>query len=260
MSSSEEQLDITGKHAVVTGGARGIGLAVATILADHGARVSVISRSVPESGMALNLPSGAIDIFAANADITKEKQVVAAIQACRDANGPISILVNNSGVAESAPLLRTTTELWERIIATNLTGTFWCTRESVDDMIRAKWGRIVNVASIAGLGGAPYIAAYCASKHGVIGFTRAVAAEFDGKGVTCNAVCPGYTETDMLRQAMTNISKFTGASEDTAREQLAQSNPGGRIVTVEEVAQEVYDLITGSRTGVSIVIPGGAAA
>jgi NAD(P)-dependent dehydrogenase (short-subunit alcohol dehydrogenase family) len=124
-------------------------------------------------------------------------------------------------------------------------------------MIAAKWGRIVNIASTAGLGGAPYLAAYCASKHGVVGFTRAIAAEFEGTGITANAVCPGYTETDMMRKAIANISKHTGAGEDDARAHLARSNPLGRIATVEEVADSVLDLIASSRNGDAVIVPGG---
>ena len=242
------------KHAVVTGGARGIGLGIAGALVRYGARVSIVSRS------ALNAGDGEERFFRAAADVTVESQVASAFEDCRKANGPIAILVNNSGIAESAPLIRTSTGMWDRILATNLTGTFLCTREAVEDMIVAKAGRIVNVASIAGLAGAAYIAAYCASKHGVVGFTRAIAAEFDGTGITANAVCPGYTETDMMRKALGNIVRHTGAGEDAAREHLARSNPEGRIATVEEVAEAVVDLILGDRTGTAVVVPGGAIA
>ncbi|MEO6836404.1 MAG: SDR family oxidoreductase [Candidatus Tumulicola sp.] len=252
--SSEARCDIGGKHAVVTGGARGIGLGIASLLAAHGVRVSIVSRS------ALSPHDRTGRFFRAAADVTVESQVVAALAACREEHGPIEILVNNSGIAESAPLMRTSLGMWERILATNLTGTFLCARDAAGDMLVANWGRIVNVASIAGLGGAAYISAYCASKHGVVGFTRAIAAEFEGTGITANAVCPGYTETDMMRKAMTTISKVTGASEDAARAQLAQSNPEGRIATIEEVANGVLDLVTGSRNGAAVVIPGGAIA
>ncbi|HVA34370.1 MAG TPA: SDR family oxidoreductase [Candidatus Baltobacteraceae bacterium] len=255
--SSEVRADIAEKHAVVTGGARGIGLAIATLLASRGARVSIVSRSVHETPTTADAESSG-EFFRAAADVRSEEQVVHALNACREAHGPIAILVNNSGIAESAPLMRTGLAMWEQIVGTNLTGTFLCSREAVEDMLLAKWGRIVNIASTAGLGGAAYISAYCASKHGVVGFTRAIAAEFAGTGVTANVVCPGYTETDMMRKAMANITKFTGASEDAAREKLAQSNPGGRIASVEEVAAGVLDLITGSRSGAAMVIPGGA--
>jgi 3-hydroxybutyrate dehydrogenase len=251
-----EAVDLTGKHAVVTGGARGIGLAIAGALMDRGARVSIVSRSV----LSLTGGDGSPVPFRAEADVTDEAQIAHAFNACRQAQGPIDILVNNSGIAESAPLIRTGRAMWDRIIATNLTGTFLCTREAAEDMIVAKWGRVVNVASTAGLGGAPYIAAYCASKHGVVGFTRAIAAEFDGTGITVNAICPGYTETDMMRQAIANITRLTGVSEDDARGRLAQSNPEGRIATAEEVAQGVVELIGSSRNGVALVVPGFAVA
>lgn len=243
-------MNLDGKHALVTGGARGIGLGIASLLANHGARVSIVSRSLRHESK----------YFTAQADVTDETQVRRAFAACREANGPIAILVNNAGIAESAPLARTDLALWERTIATNLTGTFLCTREALPDMIAAGWGRIVNLASTAGLGGAPYISAYCASKHGVIGFTRAIAAELTGRGVTANAVCPGYTETEMMHRAIANITSRTGRNETQARELMAQGNPEGRIATIDEVAQAVLELVEGSQTGAAVVIPGGAVA
>ena len=241
---------LAGKHAVVTGGARGIGLGIAEALAKHGARVSIVSRRPGE-------PDG---FTVAAADVTDEAQVQSAFNACRRANGPIEILVNNSGISDSAPLVRTTKELWDKIIATNMTGTFLCSRIAAGDMIAGKWGRILSVASIAGLIGAPYISAYTASKHGVIGFTRAISTELAAYGITANALCPGYTETDMMHQAIDKIRKYTGATEEQARETLAQMNPEGRLATVEEVAEAALDLICGERTGISLVVPGLAVA
>ena len=197
----------------------------------------------------------ATPFFTANADVTDETQVHRAFEACREANGPIEILVNDAGIAESAPVTRTDLTMWNRILTTNLTGTFLCTRAVLKEMVDGGWGRIVNIASTAGIGGAPYIAAYCASKHGVVGFTRAVAAEVAGSGVTANAVCPGYTETDMMRTAIANITARTGRSEETTRELMAQGNPEGRIATIEEVAQAVLALVEGSESGETIVIP-----
>lgn len=241
---------LQGKHALVTGGARGIGLAIAERLAEHGARVSVVSRSVVKAG----------DFFSAQADVGDEGAIAKAFEACRNVNGPIDILVNNSGISDSAPMVRTSLALFNRIIATNLTGTFLCSRAAAQDMMIAKWGRILNVASIAGLFGAPYISAYCASKHGVIGFTRAIAAEFAGTGITANALCPGYTETEMMAQAIEKIVKHTGVTPETARDRLAEMNPEGRIATVEEVATAALDLILTDRTGMSLIVPGNAIA
>jgi NAD(P)-dependent dehydrogenase (short-subunit alcohol dehydrogenase family) len=239
---------LSGKHALVTGGARGIGEAIARALARHGARISVVSRQ----------PSAVAAEFAtAEADVSDEDAVRAAFAACRKVNGPIEILVNNSGIADSAPLVRTSLALFERIVATNLTGTFLCSREAAQDMLIAKWGRILNIASIAGLYGAPYISAYCASKHGVVGFTRAIAGEFDGTGITANAICPGYTETQMMHAAIDKIVKHTGASVDDARASLALMNPEGRIATIDEVAQAAVELICSEKNGVALVVPGG---
>lgn len=241
-----DRAPIAGKHAVVTGGGKGIGLAIARALHSQGALVSVISRSAPDTGDGF---------FRANADVSDETSFAQALARCREANGPVAIMVNNSGIAESAPLKRTDKPLWDRIIGINLTGTYLGCRLVIDEMLQAKWGRIVNVASIAGLYGAPYISAYAASKHGVIGLTRSLAAELDGSGVTINSICPGYTQTSMMDQAIENIVRRTGMTVEAARAQLAQTNPGGRLVSADEVAQSALSLIRSEANGREVILP-----
>ena len=174
--------------------------------------------------------------------------------------GAVHILVNNAGVAAAAPFAKTDLAMWRQVIDVDLTGAYLCIREVLRDMTAAKSGRIVNVASTAGLTGYPYIAAYCAAKHGLIGLTRALAREVARSGVTVNAVCPGYTDTEIVGEALANIVAKTGRTREQALSELVAHNPQGRLIKPEEVAETVGWLClasTASITGQSIVVAGG---
>jgi NAD(P)-dependent dehydrogenase (short-subunit alcohol dehydrogenase family) len=255
MSEGAEAL--SGRHAVVTGGGRGIGAAIAAALAAAGAKLTLMGRT-----LAL-LEEKAAALPAARAiacDVTDEQAVAAAFAQATEAFGPVTILVNNAGGAASAPLARTSLELFRQMLDVNLVSAFLCSRAVLPDMLAQGFGRIVNVASVAGLKGAPYISAYAAAKHGVVGLTRALAMETAGKGITVNAVCPSYTETDMARRAVDNIVERTGRSAAEAEAALVQKNPQGRLIRPDEVASTVLWLCApGSEaiTGQAIAIAGG---
>jgi NAD(P)-dependent dehydrogenase (short-subunit alcohol dehydrogenase family) len=243
----------------VTGAGRGIGAAIAQALARAGADVTLLGRS------SADLESVAAELADVRrgcriADVSDAAAVRKAVAEARAALGPVAILVNNAGQAQSASLGATDDALWQAMIAVNLTGTFNCMRECLPDMLKAGFGRIVNIASTAGMVGYPYVGAYCASKHGVIGLTRAVALETARRHVTVNAVCPGYTDTDIVRKAIVNISAKTGRSESEALAELVSHNPQGRLVTPAEVADTVLWLCLPSShgvTGQSIAVAGG---
>jgi NAD(P)-dependent dehydrogenase (short-subunit alcohol dehydrogenase family) len=247
------------RHAVVTGAARGIGAAIARALAAEGARLTLMGRRLDAlQALASELPGPGH--AAVVVDVADAASVQAAFAQARQANGPVGILVNNAGQAESAPFGKTTLELWERLLAVNLTGTFLCTQAALPDMLAAQAGRVVNIASTAGQKGYAYVSAYVAAKHGVVGLTRSLALEVAKKGITVNAVCPGYTETDILRDSIANVMAKTGRSEAQARAEFAAGNPQGRIVLPEEVAQAVCWLCApgaSAVTGQAVSVSGG---
>jgi NAD(P)-dependent dehydrogenase (short-subunit alcohol dehydrogenase family) len=251
-------MSLAGSHALVTGASGGIGGAIAFALAAAGALVSLAGRKAAAlSALADGLGGhrGATAVF----DVTDEKAVGEGVAAVRAAAGPIHILVNNAGTARSASFAQTDAALWSQMLAVNLTGSYLVTRAVAGEMLTRRAGRIVNIASTAGLAGYPYVSAYVAAKHGLVGLTRALALEFGRQGVTVNAVCPGYTETPMLEAAVANIAAKTGRSDAEARRTLAASNPGGRLVTPEEVADVVLWLVSpgaSAITGQAITVAG----
>ncbi|MDL5032384.1 SDR family NAD(P)-dependent oxidoreductase [Pelomonas sp. APW6] len=254
--------DLRDRHAVVTGGGSGIGLAVARQLLAAGARVTLMGRDGDRLARAAQdlTPHGLERLQCQACDVGDEASVQAAFARAVEGLGAVDILVNNAGQVETAPLTRTSLAQFQQMLQVNLTGTFLCSREVLPGMLAARQGRIINVASTAALKGYAYVAAYCAAKHGVLGLTRAMAAEVARKGVTVNAVCPGYTETEIVQRAIETITAKTGRSADEARAELAAANPQGRLIQPEEVALQVLMLASPLAAGINgqaLAIDGG---
>lgn len=245
------------RHAFITGGGSGIGLATARVLAATGARLTLVGRSLDKVKAAADEFE---DAHAVACDVADEASVNAAFAAARDRYGSVDILINNAGVAPSAPFKDTTLALWNSVLTTNLTGAFLCTRAALPDMFDARWGRIVNVGSVCSLKGYAYVSAYVASKHGLLGFTRALAHETAKKGVTVNCVCPGYVDTPIITESVERITTKTSLSDAEAHQSLIQFNPQGRIITPEEVAAAIAYLCSedaAATNGAALPITGG---
>jgi NAD(P)-dependent dehydrogenase (short-subunit alcohol dehydrogenase family) len=250
--------DLTGKHALVTGGGSGIGAAIAFALAQAGAAVTICGRGLPDLEFTAERHSA---IHPESADVTDEASIGRLYKKAQKAHGKFDIVVANAGTAESAPAEKVTHKFWSKMLDVNLTGAFLSVQPALAGMREKKWGRIIFIASTAGLKGYPYAAPYVAAKHGVVGLSRALATETAKEGITVNAVCPGFTETSLLDRAVDRIATTTKRSEADTRKLLEKGNPQGRFIQPQEVADVVLWLCgegSAAITGQAISVSGGA--
>lgn len=257
-------MKLANRLALITGGGRGIGRAIALTFAQEGADIVVAARTLSQVESVAKEIAGQfpVKVLPVVCDVSKVSSVEEMFTQTLDFFGRApDILVNNAGIAESAPIAKTDDELWQKHIAINLSGSFYCTRAALPAMIARGWGRIINIASIAGKTGAPYIAAYSASKHGLLGLTRSTALEVATKGITANAICPGYVDTEMTTRGVENITKKTGRSAEEAIAAIRKMSPQDRLVTSEEVAALALLLASepgGAINGQAINVDGGS--
>ena len=250
---------LNGRHALITGGGSGIGAATARMLAAEGVKVSLLGRRIEAlEGVARDIGASA---FAC--DVTDRAAMEAAFAAARDANGPFDFVILNAGIGDSAPFMRTTREMFDAIIATNLTAVFDGAQLALPDLLIGDDKRLIVVASVAGLKGGAYAAPYVASKHGVVGLVKSLALEFAKTHLTVNAVCPAFVDTPMVDDSAERISRVTRRSEEESRAALAAMNANGRLVTADEVASSIVHLcqpLSRSINGALVTIDGGTTA
>jgi NAD(P)-dependent dehydrogenase (short-subunit alcohol dehydrogenase family) len=250
---------LSGRHALITGGGTGIGAATARLLAGEGAKVSLLGRRLDPLQKVAEETGGK----ALACDVTDPGSIASAFACAREANGPVSLLVANAGIAESAPFHKMTREAWNRIIAVNLTGAFDTVQAALPDLLKADDARVVFVASVASLRGVPYAAHYAASKHGLLGLMRSMAAEYAKSKMTVNAVCPGYVDTPMTDQSIARVSQITGRSEQDSRGAIENMNASGRLVDPEAIANLILTLclpLSRDINGAALTIDGGTSA
>ncbi len=252
-------MDLCNTHAVVTGGASGIGAEISRQLLAANATVTIMGRRQAALDAFLDT-TGSDRLHAQSCDVSDPVSVQQAFELVSSRSGAVAILVNCAGAAPTKPFHKLTADDWNSVMAVNLNGVFHCTAQVIGPMRDAGHGRIINIASTSALKGYAYVSAYCAAKHGVLGLTRALALETAKHGITVNAVCPGYTDTDIIRDSVKNIMQKTGRSEDEALGEFTRSNPQGRLIQPEEVAATVLWLLadnSSSITGQAITVAGG---
>ena len=250
---------LAGRHALITGGGTGIGAAAAQHLGAAGAKLSLLGRRLePLQAVAAKYGGAAIQC-----DVTDSTRIASAFDEARAANGPIDLLIVNAGIAESAPFHKMTRESWDRIIATNLTAAFDCSRAAIGDLLKSDNGRLVFVASVASIRGVPYASHYAASKHGLLGLMRSLAAEYAKTNLTVNAVCPGYVDSPMTDQSVARVSEITGRSEGDARAVITNMNVNGRLVDPQAIANIIAMFcmpLSRDINGAAVTIDGGTSA
>lgn len=250
---------LEGRHALITGGGTGIGAAAAEHLNAEGAKLSLLGRRLEPLQTVAEAHGG----IAIGCDVTDPEQIRNAFEEARTLNGPIDLLIVNAGIAESAPFHKTTRESWDRIVGTNLTAAFECARAAIGDLLKSDNGRLVFVASVASLRGVPYAAHYAASKHGLLGLMRSLAAEYAKTSLTVNAVCPGYVDTPMTDQSVARVSQITGRSEGDARSAITNMNASGRLVDPQAIGNIIAMLclpLSRDINGAAVTIDGGTSA